>query len=241
MQTSVNELPVSLSAAQMYRSEIAQRVPRLSKEQQHEREQALLEHIKAGEHDARDELLLLLQPPVFRLATRYSQRGKRLDGEKWGDLVQQANVEMLGALGQALRADNPCSYLIGVARLAMIQWISGRNDPIKRHNEQKRVEVISLDVPLYEDGTALADLLPESHTPRPPETHYVALHQVIEILSTKYQVVVRRHYGFDGPPESLNAISHSIAKPGTHKTNVAYDRHEKALRTMRSHLARVYA
>jgi RNA polymerase sigma factor (sigma-70 family) len=236
MQTTTRELPIPLSAAQMYRNEIVQRLPKLSHAQQREREQALIERLKVGAQDAREELLLLLQPAVFRLAARFS--GKHAE---WGDLVNEANVRMLERMDEVLGKDNPCSYLLGVARLAMIQWISGRNDPIKRHNEQKRVEVISLDAPLYEDGTALADLLPEPHTPRPPETHDVALHQVIEILSAKYQVVVRRHYGFDGPPESLNAISHSIAKPGTRKTNVAYDRHEKALRTMRRHLAYVYA
>ncbi len=241
MYTTSDDLPIPLSAAQMYRAEIMQRLPRLSQEERCKREQVLIDRLRAGEQAARDELLLLLQPHLFRLATRYNRPGKSADCEKWSDLVQEANLAMLVAIDRALLADNPCSYLLGVARFAMIKWICGHNDPIKRHNKQERIEVISFDRPLCEDGTTLADLLPEQDTTSTPETHFLELHEVIETLSKKYKVVVRRHYGFDGPAESLNAISRSLAKPGTRKTNVAYDCHQKALQTMRRRLEHVYA
>ena len=232
-----------LDALHLYRWDVAQHSPRLPKLQQREREHTLVEQARNGDMQARHDLILTLQYVVFSLATSLSHRRKRPDPDLWADLVQEANAQMLEVLGKAIWADNPCSYLVGVARLSMLRWLYGKSDFIRRHDKQPRVEVLSLDAPLNEEGLTLADVLAvsgSSASRADTETRSRAVREAIHSLKQKQQEVILRHYGFLGPAESLNAISSTIARPATHKTDVAYRRHKEALRTMRQQLEGVH-
>src|SRR5260370_12736695 len=138
-----------LSSEQQYRMEVAQ-LARLTKAQ----EQELAARAQAGE-DVRDTVLLSLQTRLFNLASKYARYGST-----WLDLCQAASLAMLETYQQAVTKQNLFAYLLGVARLAMIACISGRDDLIKTHHHQESVSVLSLDYPLSkEDDTPLAQVL----------------------------------------------------------------------------------
>lgn len=241
MQTEISR-DMPLDALHLYQWDVTQHFPRLPHQQQRERERALIERARDGDRASRNDLILTLQHALFAFAHSLSRRGRaqRPDAELWADLIQEANIAMLAGLDKALRTENPCSYLLRIARNAMLQWVCGRNDPIRRHDKQERIDVLSLDAPLTSGGCTLADVLhapsQQQETSPTRESRYTLLHEVIHTLKDTQQEVILRHYGFTGPAESLNAISYTIARPGTHKTDVAHRQHQKALHTLRQQL-----
>ena len=205
--------------------------PHFTKEQ----EQELLLRACRGE-DVRDDILLLFQPRLYALAAIYARKSKQVE---WGDLVSAANIALLERMSVALTKHNPYGYLQRVAQLTMIAAISGRNDLIKTHSEVESVPVQSLDVPLCEDGSTLADLLPiEVRLESSPlmqtryATQYAALHKAIEALPEKQRIVIEQHYGFGYSPEPMNAISRSLS-PHTPHPSTAYYYNRRALKALR--------
>lgn len=247
-QLPPQELGELLSSEQQYRMDVAQ-LPRLTKAQ----EQEVAARAQAGA-DLRDTILLSLQTRLFTLASKYARYGST-----WLDLIQAANVAMLESYRQALSKQNLFAYLLGVARLAMIGCISGRDDLIRTHHQQESVPVRSLDCPLSQgDATPLSEVLiyqPYDVAAPADEIDYRPLYQAIESLPEGLRVVIERHYGFGYAPEPLEAISVSLARRSTEacamtlsrksspkqKPSVAYARKRQALTLMRRQLAGVYA
>lgn len=237
-----------LTSEQQYRMEVAQ-LPRLTKAQ----EQALSTCAQAGE-DVRDTVLLSLQTRLFTYASRYARYGST-----WLDLCQSANLAMLESYQQALGKQNLFAYLLGVARLAMIACISGRDDLIKTHHQQESVPVLSLDRPLAPgEEITLADVLAEDQyecSAPEPAMDYHPLYQAIDALPEGLRVVIERHYGFGHTPEPLETISLSLARCSRqqpsplhsrksslkHKPHLAHTRKRQALALMRQQLVSVYA
>lgn len=200
-----------------------------------EQERALLVRARNGEN-VRDDILLLFQPRLYALAAIYVRKSRQVE---WGDLVSVANIALLERMKVALTKHNPYGYLQRVAQLTMIAAISGRNDLIKTHSEVESVPIQSLDVPLCEDGSTLADLLPievriESSALAQARyaARYAALHKAIEALPEKQRLVIEQHYGFGYSPEPMNAISRSLS-PHTPHPSTAYYYNRRALKALR--------
>lgn len=229
-----------LTSEQLYRLEVA-RLPRLNRAQ----EQTLVARAKAGE-DVRNEIVLSLQTRICTLATRYSRyrygNGTPVD---WLDLCQAANSVILETFAQALIKRELYPYLLGVARMAMIACLSGRDDLIKTHHHRESIPVLSLDRPPHDDGPLLADLLHSDDvslpTEEPQRTDYRPLYQAIAALSEAHRIVIKRHYGLDCPPETLDAISADLGKPTARRPSLAHSRKRQALIAMREQLVGMYA
>ncbi len=222
-------LPV-LTLEQHYRTLLAS-FPTLTKEQ----EQALVQRAQAGEN-VRDEVVLSLQRRVYALATKYLRPGSTVERM---DLVQAATEAMLQSFPLALVKENPCSYLLRVARLTMINSLNGRTDRlIKTYHHEDTVPVLSLDQLICKDGATLADLLPVEVRLEPTQKRKDAftILQAIETLPEMQRLVIQRHYGLTSSPESLNTISRSLAPHSPRPANAHYY-NKRALATLRKHLS----
>lgn len=209
----------------------------------YEQEHALLARATSGE-DVRNELVLYLQRPVSRLAYRIHQKFFQRTGQGTKvevlDLVNSANVKMLANYPLALTKRNPVSYLLRAAYSAMIDAVNGREHIIKvkclvKHSP---IPVLSLDRPLDEEGTSLADLLPAPSDIRRSSSASVTsvpLHQAIEALPEKQRSLILRYFGFTGTPVSLNQISRDFA-PTSPRPNATYH-YRRALDALRQQLS----
>ncbi len=227
-QAHAEEPPPLLPLEQQYRNTLPS-FPQLSRAQ----ERALVTRARAGEN-VRDDIILSLQPRVYALAAKYWRRDagpvERMD------LVQAANVAMFHSFGRALWGANPITYLLRVARGAMSNCLSGRGDLIKTYRQEDRIALLSLDHPIGEDGTSLADVLAHEVRPAPClETAVHALCQAIEALPEKQRLVIQRHYGLTTQPESLNRIGRSLA-PHIQRPANAHYHNRRALAALRRQL-----
>jgi len=218
--------PAQLSAEQQYRS-LLLTFPRFTEEQEH----ALIERALAGEH-VRNDLILSLQPRVYNLAHRLASkylRGKEQAAERM-DFVQKANEEMLQMFTVALSKENPCSYLLKVARLTMIDCIKEIKASQERNGERDS-SLLGLDLSDGEDASSFIEAIPVEVrlvSPREASTAYGALYQAIQALSEKQRLVMVRHYGFGCAPEPLNIISRSLSPKSPRPANAHYH-HKRAL------------
>ncbi len=208
-----------------------------------EQVERLVMRARAGEC-VREETLLALQPVIVALARRsmaFLQQRNQVTAET-DDLLQSANIALLMALDTALTMDDPYLYLIQVARYTLSDYTRGYADT---YSQCEAISTISLDKPLNEDGTTLSDLLAapdelatqdESEHEAKRKQQYRLLYQAIASLSEKQRLVIERHYGLTGHPESLNALNGVFSR----KSMVAYYHHRKALAHLRSLLASVF-
>jgi len=199
--------PTQLDAEQQYRS-LLLTFPQLTEEQEH----ALIERALAGE-PIRNELILSLQRRVYNLAYRLASRylrGKEQATERM-DFVQKANEVMLKRFSRALTKENPCSYLMKVARLTMIDCI--REIEASQEKGEEQSSLLGLDLSDYEGTSSLIDALSvEIHleAPREADTAFTLLYQAIQTLPEKQRLVMLRHYGLGCAPEPLNIISRHL-------------------------------
>lgn len=211
------------------------RFPRVTREQ----EGNLIARARAGgDPQVQHEIVLSLQPRLYTLARRYARYSTFLECD---DLVSYANIAILEKFQVALLKNNPYAYLYRVAQKTMIVCMSGRYDFVKRRSEQERVPVVSLDIPIEEDGSTLADILPQETGFEPKcarsqqrEQVYLALHNAVDSLPEKQRFVIQRSYGLgEHAPECINEISRQLRLRGTssHPSNAHY--HSKhALHTL---------
>jgi len=207
-----------------------------------EQEQTLIERALAGEQ-IRNDLIVSLQPRVYsltyRLTSRYS-RGKEQATERM-DFVQRANEEMLRMFPVALSKENPCSYLLKVARLTMIDGIREREASQQQDKEQS--SLLGLDLSACEDTSSLLDAIPVEirlEPSRKADTAYTFLYQAILTLPEKQRLVMLRHYGLGCAPEPLNIISRSLSPRSPRPANAHYH-HKRALLTLAQTLRPVFS
>jgi RNA polymerase sigma factor (sigma-70 family) len=226
--TDTEAFPAQLGAEQQYRS-LLRTFPHLTQEQEH----ALLERALAGEQ-VRNDLILSLQPRVYSLAYRLASRhlrGREQATERM-DFVQRANEEMLWMFTVALSKENPCSYLLKVARLTMIDCLREREAPQEQDKEQS--SFLCLNLSACEDMSSLLHALPGEirlEQSRKADTAYAFLYQAIFTLPEKQRLVMLRHYGLGCAPEPLNSISRSLSPRSPRPANAHYH-HKRALITL---------
>jgi DNA-directed RNA polymerase specialized sigma24 family protein len=205
-----------------------------------EQERALLQRALAGEN-ARDEIVLYLQPRVKAMASRMYERwtgsSRRGNVVEHDDLVNSANVAMLDNYRMALTKEKPFGYLFKTAKIAMFHILSGRSDAlINTRKPHERITVLSLDIPM-EDGLMLTDTLdcelqlPASST---ESQRLQDLLHAIETLTERQRMVIQRSFGFnEHAPESLNQISKLFSNnPRTRSAHHHYHSAIGALRQM---------
>lgn len=212
-------------------------------------QQDLLARAHAGSKQARDELLLMLQPRLHSLAIRFLHQPIRWQEQfiEPMDLINTANVAMLRGFVFLRLEANPLAYLFKIAKTAMLECLNGKHSFIKTHSYQQPYSVISLDSYADEIDHLLADHLSleaiyQSGTdPLPPK--YVALYQAIEALPLKQREAILRRYGlYDNRPESANSIGRTFARrkeasqPVQHPRNLYYYHQQRALVALRQAL-----
>lgn len=202
------------------------RFPRLTREQ----EGILITRARAeGDPQVQHEIVLSLQPRLYTLARRYARYSTFLDCD---DLVSCANIALLEKFSVAIHKNNPFAYLYRVAQKTMIVCMSGRYDFVKRRSEQERVPITSIDIPIEEDGSTLADVLPQEESIELESSHiqqreqvYTALRNAVDALPEKQRFVIQHSYGLgEHAPERINEISRQLRRTGTssHPSNAHY-------------------
>jgi RNA polymerase sigma factor (sigma-70 family) len=201
-----------LLATTLYAAEVA-RLPRLSFAE----EQDLVIRARAGSPEARHALVVsCLRYGLGKARVSYNTEQPAHDDLL--DLAQVASLAMLEDLDRALKRQNPCSYLRGIARRAIALYISYRLSLVSKPSSFTKkmfekydvVTVESLDAPLSSKDTVthlefvqapaadLATLLEEEEHLEERHAHYTVLYEALEALSPRQRQVITLRFGLDG-------------------------------------------
>jgi DNA-directed RNA polymerase specialized sigma24 family protein len=208
-------------------------------------QQELLAHAQTGSLQARNELLVSIQPRLYSLAQRFLRQPIKWQEQfvEPMDLVNTANVVLLRWFTRALAHDDPLAYLLTAARTAMLDYLSGKQGFIKTHSYQRPYNIVSLDTYSDEVDLLCADYSPLEemcwdHTASPTQK-YEELYQAIEQLPSKQREVILRQFGLHGhQPESVYAIGRSFSaqKTSSRPRNAGYYK-QRALLALRQALS----
>jgi DNA-directed RNA polymerase specialized sigma24 family protein len=203
-----------LSNEQQYRVEVASRTDeRLPQES----EASLVERARAGDAQARHAMCMRLLHMVERAATGLYQQCYGEDRRiEYLDLVQEGNEALLVWFEQALQRDNPFSYLIVVARNAMLKYGSRYCSAILTPNHAVPLPVESLDVPLEPDSdTTHAEMLQDAPaTAHVDEEVYAPLYETLERLPGAERELLVHVYGLhEHPPCGVDEAAEVLGWP----------------------------
>ena len=189
---------------------------------------------RLGERQAREALLQGCLRYVAYVTSRYSCY---LQHEEYLDLVSVGNLALVERLDKALTVDNPVAYLYGVAKLAIRSYCYTHSQLMTQAKGKSYVWVDSLDAPLCNGKSCLADsLVAQEHAPKKEQSEFVRLYEAINALTPKQQYVILRYYGLDGDaPESIASISRRLS-PTNPKVTIARNRYNIAIRSLRRKL-----
>jgi DNA-directed RNA polymerase specialized sigma24 family protein len=176
-------------------------------------------------------------------AARYVRqwRSPRIE---YDDLVQEGHLAALIHVEQALAHETPYPYLRKIIVKAIAQYCYDYITPIRKPRQRKgefsSIPVVSLDTLLTQEShTTYLDLLPLSAMSARParKWDYSRLYGAIEQLPWRQRDVIMRHFGFEGPSETLYMISRSLQSPSARRrATKAYIYKKKALARLRKHL-----
>ncbi len=188
-----------------------------------QREQDLLAHARAGDSEARNEIIThgLLHYIEFwakRLFVTYAYMHHRIE---YADLIQVASLAVLEYFDHALTLDNPIIYLFACAKYQMRRYclryssliITPSTSKDGKQVRPRRVE--SLDAPLDEetDGT-LAEILADETwqcCANGDEQACERLYQALSHLTERQRVLLMRVFGLgDYPQETITEIQHDL-------------------------------
>ncbi len=210
---------------ELYRSEVRQ-LPRLSVEE----EQELVRRTRAGDADARDDLITSCLNYVGFMAARYKYFVLHDD---YLDLVGIGNLAVVEHLDRSLLRDNPCAYLRGVVKFTILHYCFSHASLITRPQQTAPVYTVSLDT-ARSDEQPLSQRLAHQESPldvKQPE--YTFLYQALEQLPPQYREVVSCHFGlYDRQAESLYTLSRRMS--ANVKGTIAYLMMYRALSRMRT-------
>ncbi len=231
------EMP--LTTEQQYRQDAMQQSMVISDEQKN----ALVHRARAGDEAAREEIILSFVRYCAALAARYTRTyawaSPRIE---YLDLAQMGMLTVIQTLDRALQQEKPFLYLVVTVRNEISDYCLSHTSLITTpevHTPDRpffpRKEVVSLDTPISEDGPDTVGDLLAAPTPTEgddPQEKYRRLYEAVERLPEKRRHIVKRHWGLQCAPESLNAIG---------RRSGAYTQHSRALATLRQQLEGVYA
>src|SRR6266700_641952 len=214
-----------LTNEEQYRG-ITKGLPRFTRAE----EKVLIARARAGDQDAREQIIVGCLNYVGNLANWYKQY---LFHDEYLDLVGEGNLAVVESFDTALLKENPCGYLRGVAKYTIIQYCYTRVNLIVRPKKiSKMVYTTSLDEKPYTYDRLVRNA--PITVKEPPD--YSFLYQALETLRKAYRDILIKHFGlYDSKPESRYALSRSTK--GNVKGTVAYNTKDRAIRRLRILLA----
>ena len=207
------------TTVELYRREVRS-LPRLTRAE----EQELVRRARKGDADARTALIKSCLNYVGFMAAWHA---RYVYHDEYLDLVGIGNVAVVEHVDEALTRENPCAYLRGCAKYAIIYYCYNRSSLIPTPWQAKqRISVASLDAPIY-SNTVQQEPVVVRESP-----DYTFLYQALERLPKHYQDVLIRHFGlYDRPVESLYKMSRRMST--SVKGSIAYLLEYRALRRLR--------
>jgi len=208
-----------LTTVELYRRDVRS-LPRLTREE----EQEVVRRAKIGDVEARTTLVQSCLNYVGFMAAWHA---RYVFHDEYLDLVGIGNVAVVEHVDAALTRENPCAYLRGCAKYAIIYYCRNRAGLIPTPWYAKRsISVASLDTPVYANTVQQESVVVREH----PD--YSWLYQAVEQLPPRYREVLIRHYGlYDRPVESLYELSRRMST--SVKGSIAYLTEYRALRRLR--------
>lgn len=195
-----------LDSVRAYKRDLAphDRYPSLSPEQRDAYTQALVEQVRAGDTEAREQLIAYILSGVVRQAERYFYTyGWLHPTMDLSDLIQAGNVELLEQFDHALSHPAPCAYLLTCTLGAIRSY--RRFDsliPLPATRSARPPRFCSLDRPLsVDDERPLIEVLPAPSESPGDERDFTALYQAIDQLTELQRQTILRRYGLCGLPE----------------------------------------
>ncbi|HEX7736997.1 MAG TPA: hypothetical protein VF458_19285 [Ktedonobacteraceae bacterium] len=173
-------------------------------------EKDLEQRLRAGEHQAMNDVYGLLQPRMLRRARLYI-RDYRYSIPAYlepMDLVQEANLIISKRLEEARTKAFPLAYLIGAGYRSMLFFC---------YSHMQESTPVSLDRPRFEDDdTPLHEHLPTSLLSSSPYEHeneerYTPLYEAIGCLSESQRLAVVHSYGIqEHAAATISEIQHML-------------------------------
>lgn len=192
----------SLTAKAQYRRELMH-ISRRSWDEQ----RALEEAAKSGDEEAKEQLIYEALHHIDYVAFNLSQTYQYTDD--YLDLTQIGNLAAIENLDRSLSKAEPIGYLCGVARWAMVSYLSFHSRLIELPHAS-REELQKLQVPQAVSletltETEMESLFAELHL-EPAEkpgfdTLYGPLHDAVQSLADVQRSTLIRHLGLYGNPE----------------------------------------
>src|SRR5258708_5450364 len=212
------------TTVELYQREVRS-LPRFTRAEELE----LVSRARRGDADARTALIQSCLNYVGFIAAWHARYALH---DEYLDLVGIGNVAVVEHVDEALTRENPCAYLRGCVKYAIIYYCFNRSSLIPTPWQAKqRISVTSLDTPVY------ANTVQQEPVVVRESPDYAWLYEAVEQLPHCYQDVLIKHYGlYDRPPESLYALSRRTN--ANVKGSVAYLTEYRALRRLRMHLTK---
>jgi RNA polymerase sigma factor (sigma-70 family) len=188
-----------LSGAALYRAEV-RRIPFIPRAEQ----AGYIDAARHGDEQAQHHLILNCLNWAMRRAkaTAYEAEPAHTDTM---DLVGEANVKMLEAMPNALRANDPIAYLMSVSATEMRRYCAYRDPLVRRHKDQPLDAAHPATVSLEASGRPLLDILSAGETSADTERPaYRIVYNALAQLSKRHQVVLTAAYGLHGEMKQKN-------------------------------------
>jgi DNA-directed RNA polymerase specialized sigma24 family protein len=210
---------------ELYRSEV-RKLPRLTAED----EQELVRRARAGDAEARSDLITSCLNYVGFMAARYKCY---VNHDDYLDLVGIGNLAVVEHLDRSLLRDNPCAYLRGVVKYTVLHYCYTHASLISRPQQSAPVYTVSLDTARSDEQPLSQRIAFQESPPVRKHPEYAFLYQALEQLSPQYREVVSCHFGlYDRAPESLYTMSRRMS--ANVKGTIAYLMMYRALSRMRT-------
>jgi DNA-directed RNA polymerase sigma subunit (sigma70/sigma32) len=194
-----------------------------------EKEWEIIKQAREGNMAARTALIKSCLNYVGCIAAWHARYARHDD---YLDLVGIGNKEVVERFDEALTKENPCGYLRGCAKYAIIYYCFNRSSLIPTPwVARKRFSVTSLDNPVY------SSTLSQETAEAQEQLDYSYLYEVLEQLPKHFQDVLIKHYGLYGKPvESLYQMSRQMST--SVKGSKAYLIEYRALKLLREQLTK---
>src|SRR5260370_24691438 len=158
-------------------------------------EQELVRRARRGDAEARTALIQSCLNYVGFMAAWHA---RDVYHDEYLDLVGIGNVAVVEHVDEALTRENPCAYLRGCAKFAIIYYCFNRASLIPTPWQAKQsISVASLDTPVYANTVQLEPVLFRE------SPDYAWLYEALKQLPQRYQDVLIKHYGlYNRQPET---------------------------------------
>jgi len=214
----------TLTSEELYRSEV-RKLPTLTVED----EQELVRRARAGDAEARSDLITSCLNYVGFMAARYKHY---VNHDDYLDLVGIGNLAVVEHLDRSLLRDNPCAYLRGVVKYTVLHYCFTHASLISRPQQTAPVYTVSLDTARNDLQPLSQRLAAQEYSPVGKQPEYTFLYQALEQLPPQYREVVSCHFGLYGrQAESLYTLSRRMST--NVKGTIAYLMMYRALSRMR--------